>query len=142
MKHRLRIPDDIDFWQNVNIRGLDDCWYYRGKNENARQKVPPVQISRKVDGEHKTFIAYRVAYKYAEGLFGRTGLLFVDIHHTCKDPMCVNPNHLEADDEAVAHLTAEEIDAIRRSSKNRIEIMEEYGIEEPRFIGFIKNGNQ
>lgn len=133
----LVIPDDIDIWERIDIRKIDECWppggKYLKKDPGERSQVP------RIEHEGHQYAIKRVAYKYANDIYGPSGLQFVDVMTKCNNPECCNPLHLTAGDEAVARLTQEEIEEIHESDAPREEIMEEYGIENERFVGYIRS---
>lgn len=71
----LNYPDN--FWDRVNK--TEFCWVYRGP------------LTGRGYGSYKGVIAHRFAYVLLGGLIP-TGH---DLHHICKNKLCVNPAHLE-----------------------------------------------
>lgn len=146
MKSPIQIPDDIDFWENVRVGSFDECWPYvseDAKGEPEERNSHP-QVPHWENGDRKLYRASRVAYKYAENLYGECGLKYVAVKSRCGNPTCVNPHHLKASEETVAHLDADEIEDIksRPDDESNWEIAQEYGIEAAHYVGFIRNGNQ
>lgn len=134
MPSPLVIPDDLEFWEKVEMGSLYECWPYEGVRKDPSERSRPPQIKT---GRGNKYIARRVAYKYANGIYGPSGMQFIDVMNTCGNNQCCNPNHLEASEPEVARLSEEEIEEIRESDAKRSEIMEEYGIEKPRFVDYI-----
>ena len=77
----------------ARIQIMGDCWVVDGK---------PTQYAQVMIGG-KPCLAHRVAFE----MFNRdTHTDGMDIHHTCRNPGCINPGHLEAlnrADHAAAH---------------------------------------
>lgn len=69
-----------EFWENVQIGGLEDCWIWmKGKDGHGY-------------GAFKRQKAHRIAYTIAKGAIPE-GL---HILHKCNEPSCCNPTHLRA----------------------------------------------
>lgn len=75
----------VRFLSKVKANGTG-CWEWQGST-SGREAVPYGQI--KIDGKPRW--AHRVSYAIFNGGVPE-GL---DVHHTCENPVCVNPAHLE-----------------------------------------------
>ncbi len=73
------------FLSKVKANGTG-CWEWQGST-SGRETVPYGQI--KIGGKPRW--AHRVSYAIFNGNIP-AGL---DVHHTCENPVCVNPAHLE-----------------------------------------------
>jgi hypothetical protein len=71
------------FWSKVEIKGEDDCWIWMGSK--ARGGYGHFKVYNKYPSAH------RVAYELIKGPIPK-GLV---LDHLCRNPSCVNPNHLE-----------------------------------------------
>lgn len=69
-------------FDRVSIGGFDACWWWKG-NENVHG-YGTIKI------KSKTHLAHRLVYEWLRGAIPKGKLL----HHTCEDPLCVNPKHL------------------------------------------------
>ncbi len=76
------------FWAKVDRRGSDDCWLWQATRS-------PIYGAFTRGG--KQYRAHRIAYELLVGPIP-AGL---QLHHTCGQPICVNPAHLTA----VTHAT-------------------------------------
>lgn len=75
------------FWSKVDRRGDGECWLWRGaKNGNATHKYGDFYVGG------KSYRAHRIAY----ALSGHSISTDQVIDHLCRQPLCVNPAHLEA----------------------------------------------
>lgn len=70
------------FWAKVDTSG--DCWEWLG----AKQRLGYGKFY--LDGKYP--VAHRVAYELTNGAVPPKA----DIDHLCRNPSCVNPDHLEA----------------------------------------------
>ena len=81
----MKIDFPTDVFLNEEIRILDDrCWEWKAASH-------PEGYGRKW-WMNKTRYAHRLSFC----LFKEDILPKMEIHHTCGNPKCVNPNHLEA----------------------------------------------
>lgn len=70
------------FWLSVEVRGLDECWEWKGK---------PQKFSYPRFGfERKKVLASHVAYLLTRGEDPHP----LNVLHSCDNSMCVNPCHL------------------------------------------------
>ena len=76
-------------WERKNGRaGLDDCWIWQG----AKLPKGYGTIPWRGDGKQQNLYAHRVSYELHKGKIPEGK----EIDHTCKNPSCSNPKHLEA----------------------------------------------
>ena len=69
--------DEADFWSHVDIRGVEECWPWKGKPNRFGY------------GRYRGEYAHRIAYELGNGpLDGLCSL------HACDNPPCQNPSHL------------------------------------------------
>lgn len=86
-----RYTDDVvqRFWQQVDsTAGPDDCWVWRGPVHRQGHGTFPVP------GIWSGPPAHRIAYHLTRGLPPPGHVVW----RVCKNPLCVNPRHLEAGD--------------------------------------------
>lgn len=76
-----RTPAEVRFWRHVDKAG--DCWIWTGGKAYGYGSF--------YDGETKVY-AHRWSYQHHVGPI--TDGLVID--HLCRQPLCVNPEHLEA----------------------------------------------
>lgn len=72
------------FWEKVIVKGEDDCWEWIGAKR--RKGYGAINIDGKYPSSH------RVSYEMQYGKIPENQV----IDHLCRNPACVNPNHLEA----------------------------------------------
>ncbi len=139
------------FWRNVNKKGPEDCWEWRGsKKSNGYGKLL-------IEGNH--FQAHRVSWKLHFGVIPE-GMLVL---HKCDNRICVNPNHLEIGTQSKnitdaikrkrvfppvfrgekhprAKLTTEEVKQIRSSKgKTQRELAKMYGVSRHHINKIVNN---
>ena len=77
-------PRDIDrFWERVDRDGPNGCWSWRSYYCNGYAMLW---------AERRNMRAHRISYELVNGPIPQ-GLV---IDHLCRNPGCVNPDHLEA----------------------------------------------
>ena len=86
-----RPPESVEskFWKRVEIP--DDpaaCWRWTGHLRWSGHGV--LRVIQK--GINKNFFAHKLALEIVRGIVPDEGY---DIHHTCENGWCVNPDHLE-----------------------------------------------
>lgn len=64
------------------------CWNWTGKKKSDGYG----HINLRMGGRHRTFKAHRIAYTEMKGHIPDG----YEIDHTCYNPSCINPDHLEA----------------------------------------------
>lgn len=69
------------FWSQVDIRGNEDCWYWKGLKNQGYSRFY-------YQGRNR--YAHRVAWQLTNGPIPE-GL---QVLHSCDTPECVNPGHL------------------------------------------------
>lgn len=75
--------DKQRFWDNVDIRGEDECWNWQGRI--GPDGFGRIVIVKKYLGTH------RLAYEFKKSL-----LLFGErIEHSCANRLCCNPDHIQ-----------------------------------------------
>ena len=84
MRTRSSEEFERDFWSKAEVRGPAECWLWqRGRDGSGYGRV---RANGKQTGAH------RVAYVLRKGLIPAE----LEIDHLCRQPLCVNPDHLEA----------------------------------------------
>lgn len=74
------------FW--AKVEKTSDCWLWRG----AADKLGYGFFSNPFSRTPKMLRAYRLSYEIAKGKIPANRVL----DHVCRNPRCVNPDHLEA----------------------------------------------
>lgn len=71
----------------TEITSLSGCWMWKGNRNNGYGVV-----GTRIDGESKVVYVHRVVWSWENGADIGEGM---QIDHTCANPLCVNPVHLE-----------------------------------------------
>jgi hypothetical protein len=73
------------FWSRVDLAGGDlRCWLWRGARDKDGRGVVTTASGREVP-----------AHKYVLFLAGKKVPQGHEVHHKCRNPLCVNPLHLD-----------------------------------------------
>jgi hypothetical protein len=72
------------FWNKVDIRNPDECWIWKDSKTRGGYGEFRISTERKMP-------AHRFSYATVYGITD----ISHDIHHTCRNPSCVNFHHLE-----------------------------------------------
>lgn len=78
------------FWPKVNKTRA--CWVWQGALSKAGYGQILLFTSRKSLGKKLIIYAHRAAYEMLKGAIPDEG----ELDHVCRNPPCVNPDHLEA----------------------------------------------
>lgn len=116
--YSTRPADPVDrFWAQVDRGGPDGCWVWMGYRRGNYGQVT---------FKDRKWRAHRLAYELLVGPIPEG----YHIHHKCRNPVCVNPDHLEPLSE-VEHgrknrkLTQEQAEELCRAVD---ELCERYGV--------------
>jgi hypothetical protein len=135
------------FWDKIDCRGPDECWPWIAKANVHGYGADQICFGKKM-------LAHRAAWKLANGEFPPVpkGQRSWVVMHTCDNPPCCNPAHLQlgtyADNSrdmsdkgrwgvrdlrvgsahGNAKLTEEQVAAIRQSALSNGELAEQYGV--------------
>jgi hypothetical protein len=78
----MNLLEISEFWAHVDIRGLDECWPWRGQAVGYGHHY--------FRSEKRSIAAHRAAYEITKGVI-KKGYLVI---HSCDNPPCCNPQHL------------------------------------------------
>lgn len=101
--HMIKTEEDR-FWEKVDRRSDSDCWPWTAakRGRYGLFNVPPTTIG-----------AHRYSYQLAKGAIP-DGLV---IDHMCRNPICVNPAHLQA---VPVHLNSQNVEGASTRSKTGV----------------------
>lgn len=74
-----------DFWSKVEVNGDGQCWPWLGFTNNRGYGYCHIKGNKKRG-------AHRISYRLCKGELSENQV----IDHLCRNPICVNPAHLEA----------------------------------------------
>lgn len=87
-RNRKITPPSERFWKYVLRAGPNDCWLWLGGTNGRYGRFA---LDGRRDSPREEY-AHRFSYEMAYGPIPPR----YDIHHTCENPLCVNPRHLVA----------------------------------------------
>lgn len=152
---RGSLPDR--FWRQVDRRGKEECWPWLGKSQVKGYGT--IGLGGRSGGK---MLAHRVAWVLSQGDIpdaeGHHGLV---VRHSCDNPLCCNPAHLEIGSQAdnvrdmdrrgrrisnakagsTHHnsvLTEKDVRAIRASRESDVELASRYGVHRKHIAGIRK----
>lgn len=109
-----------------NIDKITGCWIWQGS------KISTGYGNLRVNGEY--YLAHRYMYELINSKIPEN----LELDHLCRNPLCINPKHLEAVTHAencrrgscakLSDKTAKEIKALRRSGQSTAFIAAYYGV--------------
>lgn len=89
IKRKKRGPEPVDpevrFWGHVDKSNPSGCWFWTD-NLRRRATFMPGHFGR------RSIYAYRFAFYLKHGRYQKKGM---HLDHLCREPRCVNPDHLE-----------------------------------------------
>ncbi len=126
-------PLEVRFWKLVNKRRKNQCWNWLGAKTGqgyGYMRTEPYTWHQNVH-----VISYRLHFgEIPKGKF---------VFRTCKNKLCVNPNHLKLDiPRGMAKITMEQAKEIRRLHKEGKRVMElckQYKIGDTAIYNIINN---
>lgn len=77
------------FWEKVDKRGVNDCWFWTATRTPAG--YGHFRLGSQTDGTRRKEMSHRLAYMLATGNEIPKGAV---IMHACDNPPCCNPAHL------------------------------------------------
>lgn len=77
------------FWEKVDRRGADDCWFWTATRTPAG--YGHFRIGSQTNGTRRKEMSHRLAYQLATGNEIPKGTV---VMHACDNPPCCNPAHL------------------------------------------------
>lgn len=136
----LASPNAEKFWPLVDRRDPVDCWPWLGATHTCNTEYTPMTY-----GSFGSVNAHRIAFILGNGHQPATGNV---VRHTCDNPMCCNPSHLEegtrgdnqrdmqvrlrsgvlGEKNPKAKLTTEQVLEIRASTENDKALGEKYDV--------------
>jgi HNH endonuclease len=127
------------FWEKVQIGQQDECWLWLGSTLPKGYGRFRRQNPRRMELAHRT--AFRLTHNRREPA--------TVLRHSCDNPRCCNPNHLEegnsadnsADMKARARsrvkLTDADVMAIRQATGTYVQIAKQFGVT-PSYVGSLR----
>jgi len=94
MSNSIEITGNIDqeseqfsrFWAKVDKRGPDECWHWMGARQSGKWPYGRLTVAG------RWMAAHVLSWEIANGQHRPSGLV---VRHTCDNPPCVNPGHLQ-----------------------------------------------
>ena len=135
MNYTSRITNIATDPRRYRVRPSTGCWIWRGATFRSGHAVV------KVCG--KSILAYRAFYEFYKGPIP----LGTELHHTCWEPACVNPDHvvpLTRRQHACAHAKldfhkAREIRRLYADGWTQQAIADVYGVDQTTVSSVIRN---
>ena len=93
LESKMRVPSS-SFWGKATEDHLTGCNVWNGSTSCGKNGKAYGIVRWRIDGRTRKLFAHRVAIALVRGV-DYDDLAGFDVHHTCGNPLCINPAHLQ-----------------------------------------------